>query len=157
MRLFERAAHPLAASEATRQPKHEFFKRLAHQSGGNPLLAMLYWLRTIELDQVQETKLHVHALPTQRLAVSEALTLRKKLMLSLLLQHSALPIGLLAEMLGMNHSEVRTELEHLRRLGLVEEMAGVDGYYQLRDVAAPALTRELRQINLSHLEVFDLT
>lgn len=149
MRLFERATHPLAASEATRQPKHEFFKRLAHQSGGNPLLAMLYWLRTIELDQVQETKLHVHALPTQRLAVSEALTLRKKLMLSLLLQHSALPIGLLAEMLGMNHSEVRTELEHLRRLGLVEEMAGVDGYYQLRDVAAPALTRELRQINLS--------
>lgn len=149
MSLIERTKHPFMASEASRQPKHAFFEQLTTLSHGNALAALLEWLRSIEQDPQDDRKLHIHPLvDKQPEQFVPALSLRKRLLLSLLLQHNALSIKQLGQMMMLSIPEVRTELDHLRRLGIVEPLSGDKQLVQLRDIAAPKLTHELRQINL---------
>lgn len=148
MRLLYRTRHPLAASEAARNPRRDFFRHLGEASHGNPLLALLYWLRSIRPDLSDDTKLHVAPLDRDRSSLTEALTLRKRLILALLLQHGSLLPSELARILGLSEHEVRTELDHLTRLGYLEIIVGTDQSYQLKDLAAAEVTFELRQANL---------
>ena len=80
--------------------------------------------------------------------LTASLTLPKRLLLALLLQHGALHTAQLAKMMQRSEQDIRTELEHLIRLGLVETMAGTNGSYHVRALAAPLVTFELRDQNL---------
>ena len=148
IRLLYRTRHPLAASEALRNPHRDYFKRLHGLSRGNPLLALLYWLRSIHPDMSSDTKLHVMPIEDESLPLVDSLTLRKKLILALLLQHGSLTPEHLYKILDIPAEQVRIELEHLGRLGFIELIGGTSQHYRLRDIAAAEVTFELQHANL---------
>jgi|GEM_PF-245520 len=148
IRLLYRTRHPLAASEALRNPHRDYFKRLHGLSRGNPLLALLYWLRSIHPDMSSDTKLHVVPMDDEEVSLVNNLTLRKKLILALLLQHGSLTPEHLHQILDIPTEQIRIELEHLGRLGFIELIGGTTQYYRLRDIAATEVTFELQHANL---------
>ncbi|MEC9400700.1 MAG: hypothetical protein VX475_23945, partial [Myxococcota bacterium] len=148
IRLLYRTRHPLAASEALRNPHRDYFKRLHGLSRGNPLLALLYWLRSIHPDMSSDTKLHVVPMDDEEVPLVSNLTLRKKLILALLLQHGSLTPEHLHQILDIPTEQIRVELEHLGRLGFIELIGGTTQYYRLRDIAATEVTFELQHANL---------
>ena len=149
LRLLYRTRHPLEASDALRHPRRDFFRHLGIKSHGSPLLAMLYWMRSIHPDRSNETHLHVE--PLRRHdgeLLTDGLTLKKQLILALLLQHGSLSVEMLADMLDDPRHDVATQIAHLARLGFVERLMGSAQYYHLRALAAVEVTIELRQLNL---------
>lgn len=146
-RYLDRLHHPLMTNDAIRNPRREFFDRLGRLSGGNPLLALLYWLESVHLDPADKSRVLVTPLPEQEISLTEHLSIEKKLLLATLVQHSALSAPRLSRILRMDLSDVRTELSHLRRQGYVEVVAGTATYH-LSALAGALVTRELRQANL---------
>lgn len=148
VRLLYRARHPLAASESLRNPHRDYFRRLHATSRGNPLMALLYWLRSIQPDLSDDTQLHVMPLTSKPIHVLQGLTLEKRLILALLLQHGSLPPHMLCEILLVSPEEIETQLAHLQRLGFVEVIGGTSRYFRIRDLASVEVTFELRHANL---------
>ena len=147
-RPIERLRHPLASREAQRHPKRDFFRRLGDMSHGNPLLALLYWLRAITPDPQDETRLAASLPYPSPADLTLSMGLQKHLILALLIQHGSLTLSQLALMLGTEGPEVQTELNQLARLRFVKTVAGASQCYQLQDFAVVEVTRELRQHNL---------
>ncbi len=147
IRHLDRLRHPLHSSEALRHPRDEYFDRLAHLSGGNPLLALLYWLETTELAARDNTHIIVDALPAHEIALADRLSIQQLLVLATLVQHTALSAPRLSRILRVDLDEVKTELNHLRRLGFVEFVASTTTYH-LRPFPGAVLPRELRARNL---------
>lgn len=147
--ILERTRHPLMASEAARYPKRTYFEHLAVQSQGNPLAALLLWLKSVKQDENKENLLHVQPITsTNARAFIDGLSLEKRMILALLLQHNALSLKQLATIMMEPLDVVRTQVEHLQRLGIIEMQGGDKQLVHMRDVAAPRLTRELRTQNL---------
>ncbi len=147
-RLLERTRHPFTSSESLRQPRGEYFRRLRQRSHGNPLLALLDWLSVVALIPGDETRLLVRQPEVTPFLLMDTLTLKKRLMLAALLQHGSLTAPQLAALLCDAPREVQTELDHLLRLGLIEPLMGTAHHYQVRPLAAPRATWELRRQNL---------
>ncbi|MBA2661703.1 MAG: cation:proton antiporter [Bradymonadaceae bacterium] len=131
-----------------RQPPSEFFELLTEQCHGNPHLALLYWLRAIALDPLDDMRISVMALHAQNLHLIDELSLIKKLILALLAQHGSLTPLQLHQVIHHSLDEIHVELEHLARLGFVEILAETLENYRLRALAAPLVTHELGQRNL---------
>ncbi|MEZ4460991.1 MAG: cation:proton antiporter [bacterium] len=149
LRPLEWVRNPMAMSEAVRDHESEFFEALTRLSGGNPLLALLYWLENVRLDETNDQMIHVSALPQVEMKLADSVSLEKGLVLSTLVQHRSLTAVQLARILKRDLPEVRTELEHLSRLGFVETMIGQDiQSYQLKPLAEALVTIELRQHNM---------
>lgn len=149
LRPLEWVRNPMTMSEAVRDHEAEFFDALARLSGGNPLLALLYWLECVQLDEKNDQLIHVRSLPQREMKLAGSVSLEKGLVLSTLVQHRSLTAIQLSRILHRDLLEVRTELEHLLRLGFVETMIGQDiQSYQLRPLAEALVTIELRQHNM---------
>lgn len=148
LRLLQRTRHPFAASEIRRNPKRDFFRRLSSMSHGNPMQALLLWFASAKLDDKLDTCIRVMPLPEEEVVIVDALTLNKRLMLATLLQHGALTQGQLVEILGIGERDVATELDHLARLGLVEDIVSTHKNYRIREIAVVKLAHELRHTNL---------
>ncbi len=150
VRILHRMRHPLSATDALRNPRDDFFRRLTLASQGNPLFALLLWLRSVHIDPEDDALLRVEHIHDDRLDVSltDGLTLDKLLILSLVLQHGSLTSGQLAEILQRPQRDTDIDLSHLARLGFVEVMVGTSSTYRLRNLAAPKTTTELRDRNL---------
>lgn len=131
-----------------RQPPGEFFEQLTRQTHGNPHLALLYWLRAVELDPRDDARIHVNPLESTTFYLLDELSLTKKLILALLVQHGSLTPQQLQQMLREPLESVLTELDHLKRLGFVEILAETLENYRLRALAAPLVAHELRRNNL---------
>jgi Kef-type K+ transport system membrane component KefB len=147
IRYLERLHHPLETSDALRNPRKAYFERLGRLSKGSPLLALLYWLETVHVDPNDEERIVVEALPEYELELISKLSLQKQLILATLVQHHALTVPRLSRILRVDLSEIRTELNHLRRLGFVELIASTTSY-QLRPLPGALVTQELRARNL---------
>ncbi|QDG50718.1 hypothetical protein FIV42_08240 [Persicimonas caeni] len=147
VRYLDRLQRPLEASDALRHPQKEYFERLGRLSGGNPLLALLYWLETVHVDPRDNSHIIVDPLPEEELALIDNLSVQKKLILATLVQHHALNARRLSRILRVGLEEVKTELNHLRRLGFVEFIASTTSY-QLRPLPGALITQELRARNL---------
>jgi Kef-type K+ transport system membrane component KefB len=149
LRPLEWARNPIAMSDAVRDPKSEFFGDLMRLSGGNPLLALLYWLECVRLDETDDQTIHVLPLPANEMKLAASVSLEKSLMLAALVQHRSLSAVQLARILRRELPDVRTELDHLSRLGFVEIVVGQDTQsFQLRPLAEALVTLELRQHNM---------
>ena len=147
-RPIDHVRHPIAASEASRHPRRAFFERLGRLSGGNPMLALLYWLQSVRPDPEDDTRFRVDPLPKEETSVLEPLSLDQRVLLATLLQHGTLRLDRLARIVDMSKSDVRTKMNHLMRMGFVESTQGQFAYYELRSFAAPLVTRELREHNM---------
>ncbi len=143
----DRLQSPIDTTEMLRNPRNAYFERLSHLSKGNPLLVLLYWLESIHVDPKRSSCIVVDPLPEQELALTANLSLRKKLILATLVQHHALSTTRLSRILRVGLAEVRSELNHLCRLGFVEQIAGTSSY-RLRPLPAVLVTHELRAQNL---------
>ncbi len=142
-------SHPFATSEAVRDPQTEFFDDLTRLSGGNPLLALLYWLESTGLAQEDDHLVVVDSLPDNELGMVKQLSLEKRVILSTLIQHHSLTIPQMSRIIRREPERVRTELEHLNRLGFIETKIGRDAStFQLKPLAEALITRELRRINM---------
>lgn len=140
---------PLATSEALRDPKAEYFLDLARLSGGNPMMALLYWLESVELDDTDDHLIWVNTLPEHERQLIRHLALVKRLILAALVQHHTLTPLQLRSILRRDFDEVQTELEHLERLGLVERIVGrTVQAYRLRPMAEGLANDELRDMNM---------
>lgn len=149
LRPLEWVRNPLAMSDAVRDHESEFFTDLARLSGGNPLLALLYWLESVAGDPQNDQVIHVRPLPVEEMRIVGSVSLEKILVLSALVQHRSLTALQLARVLRRDLPEVRTELEHLSRLGFVEAVVGQDHQsYQLKPLAEALVTIELRAQNM---------
>lgn len=148
LRLTDHLQRPLQSWEATRQPERTFFRALARRSGGNPMLALMLWMRAVHPSPIDDRKLLVAPMAEFDEGVTQGLSLEKLLILATLLQHGSLQPARLAEQLMLSEDEIRTELGHLGRQGFVEVMAGTNQHYRLRPVAAPQTAAALRQRNL---------
>lgn len=144
----ERLRHPLRAYEAQAQPDRVFFARLAEHSGGNPLLALLWWMDSLEVSLTDDRALFVSPLGPPARELVDGLSLEKLLLIAALLQHGALSPAQLSTLLLLSREEVQTELGHLERLGFVERFAGTEEQLRLRSVAAPQAAQALRRRNL---------
>ena len=147
-RPLDRIRAPIATSEAMRHPRRDYFRRLGEVSGGNPLLALLHWMRSMRADPGDDTQMWVEPIVEHGFSLTEALSLPKRLVLALILQHGALTPSEIASLLGASGDVVRIELDHLGRLGFIEILAGTRDHYHVRDVAAVQVTGELRHQNL---------
>jgi len=147
VRYLQRIKHPLDTRDALKNPRQEFFARLGRLSGGNPLLALLYWSECAHLDASDKARILVDPLPNNEIKLTEHLSMQKKLLLATLIQHSALSAPRLSRILRVDLDEVRTELNHLRRQGFVELVAGTT-IFHLPALAGALVTRELRAENL---------
>lgn len=147
VRYLQRIQHPLKSREALKNPRQEFFARLGRLSGGNPLLALLYWSECVHLDGSDKSRILVDALPNHEITLTEHLSMQKKLLLATLIQHSALSAPRMSRILRVDLDEVRTELNHLRRQGFVELVAGTTTYH-MPALAGALVTQELRAENL---------
>ncbi len=134
--------------KTVRQPPGEFFERLTRRTHGNPHLALLYWLRAVELDPQDDSSIHVMPLEYVEFNLLDELSLTKKLILALLAQHGSLTPHQLHTMLREPIEITLTELDHLKRLGFVEILAETLENYRLRALAAPLVAHELRRNNL---------
>jgi hypothetical protein len=148
VRYLNRIQHPLKTTDALRHPRKAYFKRLGRLSGGNPLLALLYWLETVHLDPQDDSRIVVETLPEFELELIAKLSLQKQLILATLVQHHALSVPRLSSILRAEIDEIRTELNHLRRLGFVECIEGTTTTYQLSPLPGALVTQELRTRNL---------
>lgn len=148
LRILYKTRHPFAAREAQKNPQRDFFRRLSEASHGNPLLALLYWMRAVSPDMTDDTLLHVAPMEHNRPNLVESLTLRKRLTLAILLQHGSLTPQQLAMIMAESPTNIQTEIEHLVRLGFIEVTVGTGQNYHLRDLAAVEVAHELRQLNL---------
>ncbi|AWV90407.1 cation:proton antiporter [Bradymonas sediminis] len=147
VRYLQRVKHPLDTRDALKNPRQEFFRRLGKLSGGNPLLALLYWSECAHLDASDKSRILVDPLPDEEVTLTEHLSLQKKLLLATLVQHSALSAPRLSRILRLDLDEVRTELSHLRRQGFVDLVPGTNTYH-MPALAGALVTRELRAENL---------
>ncbi|MFW6057498.1 MAG: hypothetical protein ACOC9W_01450, partial [Persicimonas sp.] len=143
----DRLESPIDTTEMLRNPRNAYFERLSNLSKGNPLLVLLYWLESIHVDPQRSSCIVVDPLPEQELALTANLSLRKKLILATLVQHHALSTTRLSRILRVGLAEVRSELNHLGRLGFIEQIAGTSSY-RLRPLPAVLVTHELREQNL---------
>jgi DNA-binding MarR family transcriptional regulator len=142
-----RIRHPIESSDALRNPRDEYFERLGELTQGNPLLALLYWLETTRVSDSDDSRIIVDPLPEREMNLVETLSLDKKLILSTLVQHSALSVSQLSRVLRTDVNTVKTELAHLRRLGFVEHITSTANY-RLRDFPAVLVTQAFREMNL---------
>lgn len=147
VRYLQRFKHPLNTRDALKNPRQEFFARLGRLSGGNPLLALLYWSECAHLDARDKSRILVDPLPDQEINLTAHLSMQKKLLLATLIQHSALSAPRLSRILRLDLDEVRTELNHLQRQGFVELVAGTT-IFHLPALAGALVTQELRAENL---------
>jgi Kef-type K+ transport system membrane component KefB len=147
-RMLERLTHPLATREARFNPQRVFFEGLGQVSHGNALLALLLWIEHIALTPNTASTLTVTPIAPPQQELIEGLTLPKKLILALILQHGSASVALLGRVLDRPLGEITTELEHLQRLGFVEQAVGSAQSWRLRNLAAPQVTAELRRHNL---------
>jgi hypothetical protein len=108
----------------------------------------MLWIEHIQLAPNNATTLTVSSLqpPTQELI--EGLTLAKRLILAMLLQHGSATEAQVSRMLDRPASEIALELEMLQRLGFIEQAVGSAQSWRLRNLAAPQVTSELRRHNL---------
>ncbi|MFW5968907.1 MAG: hypothetical protein ACOCV2_15390, partial [Persicimonas sp.] len=143
----DKVRHPIRYNEAVRQPKSAYFERLAELSQGNPLLALLYWRESIRLAAPNSSGIVVEPLPEAEMALTDGLSLQKKLILATLTQHQALTAPQLAHIVGIDLEAMHTELAYLRRLGFIAPVQGTSSY-RLRPLAGVLVTRELRELNL---------
>lgn len=134
--------------KTVRQPPGEFFEQLTRRTHGNPHLALLYWLRAVELDPQDDASIHVMPLESVDFNLLDELSLTKKLILALLAQHGSLTPQQLQQMLREPLDVILTELDHLKRLGFVEILAETLENYRMRALAAPLVAYELRRNNL---------
>ena len=147
-RILDRVRHPVDTADRVRHPERAYFERLGRLSGGNPMLALLYWLESVRPDPEDDTLFRVDPLPRRELPMSAALSLRQKLLIATVVQHSTVSTQRAATVVNAEQSEVQVELNHLERLGFVETMPGRRDIYRMRAFAEPLVTREFRRENL---------
>lgn len=148
-RLSEWIQRPFRTSESLRNPRAEFFRDLGWLSRGNPLLALLYWLETAQVDGSDDSVIRLGTLPDDDIDLIDPLTLTKRLILSTLVQHGTLTPSQLRTILRLDLVTVQTELDHLERLGFVEMTAGAStSCYQMRPLAEALVTPNLRDRNM---------
>lgn len=146
-RLLDRLRHPIAAAEGAQRPRRAFFDRLYRLSRGNPMLALLYWLESVEVDPKDETRFFVKPLPKDEIEIARPLSLEQKLVLASLSRHGFASVGQLAEVFQTAQGTMRATLEHLGRLGFVETTPGRGKTFRMRAFAEALVNRELREEN----------
>lgn len=148
-RIRDWLARPLGTSDALRDPQSEFFGDLARLSGGNPMIALLYWLESSRLDESDDHLIWLSALPQSEPELLSSVSLTKRLILAALVQHHTLTPTQLQAILRRDLDEVQTELDHLQRLGFVRQLAGRPVVaYRLRDLPGGLVTMSLRNMNM---------
>jgi Kef-type K+ transport system membrane component KefB len=147
-RILDRLRHPVETADRVRHPERSYFERLNRLSGGNPMLALLYWLESVRPDPEDDTLFRVDPLARQELPMSAALSLRQKLLIATIIQHQTVSIQRAASVVNAEQNEVQVDLNHLERLGFIETMPGRRDMYRMRAFAEPLVTREFRRENL---------
>jgi len=147
-RFIDRVRHPIAAGEASRHPRRAYFERLGRLSGGNPMLALVYWLESVQPDPGESSQFRVEPLPEEEIDILPPLSLEQKMIVASLVRHGYISIRALAEVFRAKPEEMRVELEHLERLGFVELTPGRDQTFRLRQLPQGLATPELRERNL---------
>lgn len=148
-RIRDWVRRPVGTSEALRDPKAEFFRDLARLSGGNPMMALVYWLDACRVDEVDDHLIWLSTLPDRERELVRALSLTKRLILAALVQHRTLTPAQLGSILRRDENEVQTELEHLQRLGFLRQIVGRQvTAYRLRSYAESVVTVSLRNMNM---------
>jgi hypothetical protein len=148
-RISEWIQKPIRTSESVRNPRTEFFRDLGWLSRGNPLLALLYWLESAQVEPNDESKIRLETLPDDDIDLIEPLSLVKRLILATLVQHGTLTATQLRVILRRDLAAVQTELDHLERLGFVEMTAGATtSCYMLRPLSEALVTPNLRDRNM---------
>ena len=141
--------HPIDTSDALRDPRAEYFRDLARLSGGNPMRALLYWLETVSLDEADEHLIWVGTLPDTEPRLISSLSLPKRLILASLVQHHTLTPMQMRAILRRDFDGIQTELEHLERLGFIQQIVGRHVIaYQVRPLASELVGAELREMNM---------
>ena len=146
--LWQRAQQPLFGDRAKIAARQRFFERLAQLSEGNPRAALLHWLRAVSVDPLDESKITVSPLEVRDVEVLSQLSLEQRLVLTILIQHQALRLPELAQILGLSQQNVAQNIRHLRRLGFVDVLPEATDIYRVRPLASVWVSRELRARNL---------
>lgn len=144
----QRLRQPIVGPEARAIPRRLFFERLEAMSGGNPRAALLYWLKSVESDPVDEARLLVSPLPQKPINPVEPLSLRQILILTSLSLHSTMSPVEICRVLDEEIEDIRRELRHLTRLGFLARVPDTPQDYQIRSIASAWVERDLRRRNL---------
>jgi RIO-like serine/threonine protein kinase len=112
------------------------------------MLALTYWLESVEPDPEDDSLFRVTPLPTRDINLLGVLSADQRLLVASIVRHQTISTETLAEIYRQPPHETRTELEHLRRLGFIEKAPGQEAAFQMRPLAEGLVTEELRSENL---------
>ncbi len=148
LRRLERLKRPVVGSRVREIPREVFFERLEQLSGGNPRAALLYWLKALRLDPVDESRILVEPLGDREVGLMGPLPLRQRLILAQLCVHRTMSGAELASVLGEPERVVRRALRHLLRMGFVAEVPDSQDEYCVRSMASARVERDLNRLNM---------
>lgn len=144
----KRLRYPLLGARARQLPQRIFFERLAHRSGGNPRAALLYWLKAIAPDPINDSRIIVRSLADRDVRLLSALSLEQKVILAILCLHRRITIEGIAAVLLKEKQAIALEIRQLERLGFCEFVEDTHDEYRIRPIASAWVERELQALNL---------
>lgn len=122
-----------------------YFERLHRISGGNPMLGVYHWLRSVNQYEGEHDVLHVSHIEPVELAFLNQLDTEKLLTLANVIFHNGLSIQELAQVFRIDPQEAQAILDFLKGLRLLYVDPGTENHYRLHRVLHAAVVDCLRE------------
>ena len=124
--------------------RQAYFERLHEISGGNPMLGVYHWLRSVSQREGEPDLLHVSHVEAVDLSFLDRLDTDKLLALANVILHNGLSIKELAEVFRIEPQEAQAILGFLKGLRLLYVDPGAENHYRLHRVLQGAVVERLK-------------
>jgi Kef-type K+ transport system membrane component KefB len=122
-----------------------YFERLHDISGGNPMLGVYHWLRSVSQLEHEHDLLHVTHIEPVELEFLDQLDTDKLLALANVVLHNGLSIKELADVFRIETQEAQAILGFLKALRLLYVDPGAENHYRLHRVLDAAVVKRLKK------------
>ena len=134
-------------AKAQEHLREKYFEELAELAGGNALIAMIFWIRSIHA--FDDSYCYITPLDTDSLDMVEDLTPETLFVLAAVILHDMLSSAELSTVLGISQKESKLIFNRLKAKGI---LVAQENGMALNQLMYRHVIRELKERNILHLE-----